>query len=165
MSATSEPSPSSSLLRTAFARQAENLATILVTFWAGALWTVGFVVAPTLFELLPERSLAGSVAGQLFHSVHWIAVFAGAYVLLFALLRHRRGALRHMAVWLVLAMLAIVAIGALLIQPHVAELRSMLGTDEAARESFAMWHGVSSALYALSCVLAVMLVVKLKKLF
>ena len=40
-------------------RQAESLLLILVTLWAGALWTVGFVVAPALFKLIPDRAMAG----------------------------------------------------------------------------------------------------------
>lgn len=147
------------------ARQAEALLLILVTLWAGALWTVGFLVAPTLFQWIPERALAGSIAGNLFASVHWIAVVAGAYVLSFALVRHGRAAARHGVVWLVVAMLVIVAVGALGIQPHIAELRNSMLADASLRERFAMWHGISSALYALSSVLAVVLVVKVRRLF
>lgn len=151
--------------RSLIARQAEGLLLILVTLWAGALWTVGFVVAPALFRFIPERAMAGSIAGHLFVSVHWIAVIAGAYVLLFAVIRHGHAAVRHATVWLVVAMLTIVAIGALGIQPHVAELRIGMASDAALRERFAMWHGVSSALYALSSMLAVVLVVRVRRLF
>ncbi|HLW04399.1 MAG TPA: DUF4149 domain-containing protein [Azoarcus sp.] len=146
-------------------RQSENLLLILVAFWAGALWTTGFIVAPTLFQLLPERALAGSVAGHLFQSVHWIAVVAGGYVLLFALLRHGREAFTKSAVWLAFAMLVIVAIGALGLQPIIAELRLSLADNAEVRERFSMLHGISSMLYALSSVLAVVLLVKVRKLF
>lgn len=151
-------------VRGLFARQTANLLVLLVTLWAGALWTVGFVVAPALFAMLPDRALAGTVAGHLFQSVHWIAVVAGGYVLLFALLRHGRDALRNGAVWLVVAMLAIVAIGALGIQPLIADLRGGMATAPELRERFAMWHGISSALYALSSVLAVVLVLRIRRL-
>jgi len=162
MSATSEGAGGTA--RGILARQAANLLLILVTLWAGALWTVGFVVAPALFELLPERSLAGTVAGHLFTSVHWIAVVAGGYALIFALARHGRAALRASAVWLVIAMLAIVAIGALGIQPMIADMRSGIADDAALRDRFALWHGVSSALYALTSVLAVVLVLRVRRL-
>ncbi|MBA4741991.1 MAG: DUF4149 domain-containing protein [Azoarcus sp.] len=162
MSVTSEAP--GNIARGLLARQAGNLLLILVTLWAGALWTVGFVVAPTLFELLPERALAGAVAGYLFTSVHWIAAVAGGYVLAFALVRHGRAALRSGVVWLVVAMLAIVAIGALGIQPMIADLRSGIADDATLRDRFALWHGVSSALYALTCVLAVVLVLRVRRL-
>lgn len=162
MSATSEGVGGSA--RGIVGRQAGNLLLILVTLWAGALWTVGFVVAPALFELLPERALAGAVAGHLFTSVHWIAVVAGGYALVFALVRHGRAALRSSVVWLVLVMLAIVAIGALGIQPMIAEMRSGIAEDAVLRERFALWHGVSSALYALTSVLAVVLVLRVRRL-
>src|SRR5690606_21350794 len=163
MSVTSDGAVSAA--RGVLARQAESLLLILIALWAGALWTVGFVVAPALFQLLPERALAGSVAGYLFQSVHWIAVVAGGYALLFALLRHGRQTFSLGVVWLVLVMLAIVAIGALGIQSIIADLRSGIAIDPVLRERFAMWHGVSSALYALSSVLAVVLVVKARKFF
>src|SRR5690554_2125845 len=153
------------IMRGIFVRQAENLLLILVAFWAGALWTTGFIVAPTLFQLLPERALAGNVAGHLFQSVHWIAVVAGGYVLLFALLRHGRAAFTKGAVWLAFTMLVIVAVGALGLQPVIAELRPSLADNAEVRERFSMLHGISSMLYALSSVLAVVLLVKVRKLF
>jgi hypothetical protein len=151
-------------VRSVISRQAESLLLILVALWAGALWTTGFVVAPALFQLIPERALAGSIAGHLFQSVHWIAVVAGSYILLFALARHGRAALRQGVVWLVVAMLAIVAVGALGIQPHIAALRVGMAADAALQQRFALWHGISSALYALSSALAVVLVVRVRRL-
>ena len=155
-SATSEASLGA-ILRGVLTRQIDNLLLALVVFWAGALWTVGFVVAPVLFELISERALAGSIAGRLFHSTWWISYVVGACVLLHAL---ARGAARSAVFWLAAAMIALSLISALGIQPQIAELRANMGADEALRARFAMWHGVSSMLYAVQSVLAVVLVVK-----
>ena len=64
----------------------------------------------------------------------------------------------------VVAMLALVAISALMVQPLIAGLRAEMLVDAAARERFAFWHAVSSALYALTSVLAVILVVRVRRL-
>lgn len=155
-SATSEVSPGARL-RSRARCQIDNLVLVLVVFWAGALWTVGFVVAPALFELIPERSLAGSIAGRLFQTTWWISYGVGACVLLHAL---SRGAVRSAVFWLASGMIVVALVSAFGIQPQIAELRVGMGADEALRERFAMWHGVSSMLYAVQSVLAVVLVVK-----
>jgi hypothetical protein len=51
---------------------------LIATFWVGMLWTVGFVVAPTLFSTLSDRALAGTIAGGLFHMVAWLSLFSAA---------------------------------------------------------------------------------------
>lgn len=155
-SATSETPPGARLRGRAL-RQIDNLVLLLVVFWAGALWTVGFVVAPVLFELIAERSLAGSIAGRLFQATWWISCAVGACVLLHAL---SRGAARSAVFWLATGMIVLALVSALGIQPQIAELRTSMGADEALRARFAMWHGVSSMLYAVQSVLAVVLVVK-----
>ena len=39
---------------------------LVASLWAGAQWTVGYLVAPTLFALLDDRREAGRIAGWLF---------------------------------------------------------------------------------------------------
>ena len=38
----------------------DTLYAVALTLWIGALWTVGYVVAPTLFSTLSDRALAGT---------------------------------------------------------------------------------------------------------
>ena len=49
---------------------------LLATVWCGSLWTIGYIVAPTLFAMLEDRQLAGSIAGRLFHAEAWIGLGA-----------------------------------------------------------------------------------------
>lgn len=58
-----------------------RLAGLLIAFWAGSLWTVCGLVAPTLFRVLDSRQQAGQVAGAFFQALTWIGV-AVATVLL-----------------------------------------------------------------------------------
>ncbi|MCE2832533.1 MAG: DUF4149 domain-containing protein, partial [Oxalobacteraceae bacterium] len=53
------------------ARILPGVRVLLVTFWVGSLWTVGYLAAPTLFATLPDRALAGSIAGSLFRVEAW----------------------------------------------------------------------------------------------
>ncbi|MES2016126.1 MAG: DUF4149 domain-containing protein, partial [Pseudomonadota bacterium] len=47
---------------------------LLITLWAGSLWTIGYVVAPTLFATLHDRVLAGVIAGSMFTSQAWLSM-------------------------------------------------------------------------------------------
>ena len=61
---------------------ADKLALISVTLWVGALWAIGYLAAPILFYHLPDRQLAGSLAGEMFTFVAYIGMACGAYLLL-----------------------------------------------------------------------------------
>ena len=64
------------------ARILPGVRVLLVTFWVGSLWTVGYLAAPTLFATLPDRALAGSIAGSLFRVQAWVSVGCGLLLLL-----------------------------------------------------------------------------------
>ncbi|HEX8601023.1 MAG TPA: DUF4149 domain-containing protein, partial [Pseudoduganella sp.] len=46
----------------------ERVRLLVAVLWAGSLWTVGYLVAPTLFATLSDRVLAGTIAGAMFHA-------------------------------------------------------------------------------------------------
>jgi len=54
---------------------------LLQTLWVGALWTVGYIVAPALFANLPDRTQAGQMAGELFTLVTWLGLACGGILL------------------------------------------------------------------------------------
>jgi hypothetical protein len=124
-----------------------------VALWAVALVVVGGLVAPTLFRVLPERSLAGLVAGDLFRQLTWISVPAAAIA--FAL--HARpafGPLRS-RYW------SLVPAGLLLANEYA--LRPVMEATRAAGQvtvAFMAWHGVSAALYAAATLIACGLLVR-----
>lgn len=137
---------------------------LLVTVWAGSLWTVGYLVAPTLFATLADRPLAGSIAGSLFRIEAWVSVACGLSLLVL-LLRDHRFENRRSCLVLVLLMLVCVSVGHFGLQPFMAELRALAAAsggvmDEATRSRFGMLHGVASAIYLVQSVLAVGLVLR-----
>ena len=138
---------------------------LVATLWAGSLWTVGFVVAPTLFATLSDRMLAGTIAGSLFRVEAWLSI-ACALILL-ALLQWGAGALepkrRRLLGALVLAMLVCTLVSYFGITPLMAELRAQAPSgvmDDAMRSRFGMLHGVSTLIFAVQSLLAGVLIWK-----
>lgn len=141
----------------------EHLQTVVLTFWVGALWTMGLLIAPMLFRILPDRVLAGAVAGRLFSVLAYAGLACGALLLVHAFTCFGRACLRKQFAWLILAMIALTAIGEFGIQPMLAGLKQEAAPldvmQSPLRGRFATWHGVASSLYLLNCALGLALVV------
>ncbi len=138
--------------------------TLLVTLWAGSLWTVGYLAAPLFFITLQDRQLAGTIAGSLFRAEAWLSLACG--ILLLAIFRadpylpSRKACTR-----VVIGMLLCVVVGYFGLQPFMAEIRAAAAQaggvmDEAMRARFGLLHGVASLVYLLQSLLAVLLVIK-----
>ena len=142
-----------------------NLArTLLVTLWAGSLWTVGYLAAPVLFATLSDRTLAGTIAGSLFRAEAWLSLACG---LLLLAIFHADTNLpsRTACIRIVIGMLLCVVIGYFGLQPFMAEIRSAAAQaggvmDEAMRMRFGVLHGVASLIYLVPSIAAIVLVVK-----
>ena len=149
-------------------RFSEHLLVVLITLWAGALWSIGYIVAPVLFGMLSDRALAGDIAGRLFARLGWIGVGCALYVLGFMLTRWRWRAFRSGLFWLVVAMLLATFASQFGIQPLMAQMKADAWPrevmDTVMRDRFATWHGVSSVLYLIQSVLALPLVLGVRKL-
>ncbi|MBL8398963.1 MAG: DUF4149 domain-containing protein [Candidatus Accumulibacter sp.] len=144
-------------------RLADALYEIVLTWWVGGLWTIGFVVAPTLFSTLASnRPLAGVLAGRLFELIGWIGLACACYLLPYMLLRLRTAALKRWHFWLIVAMAVLSAVSLFGIQPLLAELKADALPREVMesvlRNRFATWHGISSGLYLLQSALGLLLV-------
>ena len=140
---------------------------LVATLWAGSLWTIGFIVAPTLFGTLSDRVLAGNIAGSMFRAEAWLSI-ACALILL-ALLQWSPGALelkrRRLLGALVLSMLVCALLSHFGISPLMAELKAQAQgssgvMDEAMRSRFGMLHGVSTVIFAVQSLLAGLLIWK-----
>ena len=140
---------------------------LVATLWAGSLWTIGFIVAPTLFGTLSDRVLAGNIAGSMFRAEAWLSI-ACALILL-ALLQWGAGALelkrRRLLAALVLSMLVCALLSHFGISPLMAELKAQAQgssgiMDEAMRSRFGMLHGVSTLIFAVQSLLAGVLIWK-----
>lgn len=133
----------------------ENL---ILGLWVGAMVGIGYIAAPVLFKLLDDRSLAGSLAGEMFRIVGLVGLFAAAVLLLGMFFREQAAAFKQWRFWVLGLMAGIIAVSMFGIQPYMVELKAdglVPGSDMAKR--FGMMHGVSSILYLLNTIFGVVL--------
>jgi hypothetical protein len=133
---------------------------ILLTLWIGGMWTVGYIVAPTLFALLADRALAGAVAGQLFSIMSYIGLLSAGILISGQCYRARAAWRQNWRFWILIVMLLIIVIGEFYLQPLMAELKQAgltEGSDNA--RQFGQLHGVASALFVINSLLGLGLVV------
>ncbi len=146
-------------------RFAEALQSIAATLWVGAMWGIGYIVAPLLFSRLGDRALAGLIAGKLFSLIAWVGIACAIYLLLFRMVRFGSGVFKQGVFWIVLLMLALVCAGEFGVQPIMSALKEEAlpkqVMESVLRDRFAAWHGVSSVLYIIQSLLGAGLVVLL----
>ena len=133
---------------------------ILLTLWVGSMWAIGYIAAPTLFAMLDDRMLAGTLAGQMFAAISYIGLVCGGVLLSGKLFRRGKTCIHDGRTWVLLVMLIIVVVGQFVLQPMMAELRAIgipEGSEEAVR--FGRLHGAAAMLYLVNSLLGLMLVV------
>ena len=98
--------------------------------WLGGLIFFSFVVAPTVFYVLPTRHLAGSVVSRSLSAMHWIGIVSGIVFLTTSMLYSRLHAgsaqplaPRHILLYLMLGLTLISQFG---ISPRMATLRASM---------------------------------------
>ena len=99
--------------------------------WLGGLIFFAFVLAPTVFSVLPTRHMAGSVVSPSLTRLHWIGIIAGIVFLVSSMTYARltTGAAhpfaeRHVLLCLMLILTLISQFG---ISPKMAALRASIG--------------------------------------
>jgi hypothetical protein len=131
------------------------VSTLLITIWAGSLWTVCLIAAPAAFATLPERRLAGLVVARLFLTETWLGVSVAA--LLIAVLAARQH-LSKVTLAIILLTAATPLISQLVVVPLMDQARA--ANDMA---QFGRLHGVSAALFFTACLSALVLVWRLSR--
>ena len=117
---------------------------VLLTLWVGALWAIGYIAAPTLFAMIEDKSVAGGLAGQMFHVTSYLGLVCGSFLLVSIFLRKRF----HWQVWLLLFMLVLVASSEFILQPMMEALKAQGIVDGGpTKKQFGILHGVASTLY------------------
>lgn len=139
-----------------------HLATLSATLWVGGMWMLGYVAVPALFRWLPDRQLAGMVAGQMFSLLAYIGIGCALYLLVFQWQRSGRAVLRSRPFLVTLAMLLLVLVGQFVLQPILASLKAQALPLEVMQSAFAAqfrtWHAVSGILYLVQSLLGIALV-------
>lgn len=98
--------------------------------WIGGIIFFAFVLAPTVFTVLPARELAGNVVNPSLSKLHWMGLISGIFFLIFSLLYNRQ---RHAefrafsaAHVLIAVMLVLTAISQFGITPRMETVRGQL---------------------------------------
>ena len=128
----------------------QRVFSVVLAAWAGSLWTVCGVVAPSLFAVIPERHLAGQVAGHFFRLEAWLGLVCGSIAWL--LMWRMRCAKRADYLLLAAAVIAPL-ISELVLRPMMDAARSVADTSR-----FGMLHGGSALLFLVACVASLLLV-------
>jgi uncharacterized membrane protein len=107
------------------------LMVLSLVVWIGGLIFFAFVLAPTVFQVLPSTHLAGNVVGRALGKLHWLAIFSGIIFLITSLLYSylTQGsahifAMRHILICL---MLALTLFSQFWIIPRIDTLRASVG--------------------------------------
>jgi hypothetical protein len=128
-----------------------RVAFLLITLWAGSLWTVCGLVAPSLFAMLDHR-LAGQLAAYFFLVETWIGVVVGTTVVLLNLAQKYWLPSR----WPVLIAAGLPLLSHLALGPLME--RARLRGD---MSRFGLLHGVAGGCFVAACIALLVLIWKL----
>lgn len=109
-----------------------------LAIWLGGIMFFAFVLAPTVFSVLPTRNLAGMVVSRSLARLHWMGLFSGIAYLIFSMALSRLAgrfqpfALRHL---LVLLMIALVLIAQFGISGKMNRLRADMGVIDSVAQN------------------------------
>jgi hypothetical protein len=141
-----------------------NARLLLAALWAGSVWAVSYLAAPSAFAVL-DSTQAGNVVGMMLTRSAWLAIaLAGLLALVIARSADLDARRRRWLYGLVGGMLACSLVVYLGLQPMMAAIREAAGPAgvRASKQwgTFAALHGVSQVLYLAESILGTILVVK-----
>lgn len=145
---------------------AGGLAVLIASFWVGSMWMIGYIAAPVLFQSLPDKALAGMLAGKLFAVTAYAGMACAVYLLFFDYMRCGSAVLRQGLFWLIAIMLLLTLLGQFGMQPLLAELKAQAlpqyVMESRYADRFRFWHGMSSMVFLLQSVLGAGLLLKVQ---
>lgn len=131
---------------------------LLVGLWLGTILSVGYLVAPVIFTKLPDRQLAGLIAGEIFSITTTMTIVLGVVLLGLSNWQVSRGFAKYRQIrWFVLLIL-LFAIGGSLMQLWMMDLKRLASIEGVVvmqstyATPFARLHGISSVLFLLESV-------------
>jgi len=131
---------------------------IVLTIWIGGMWAIGYIVAPTLFAMIDDRVLAGSIAGRLFTIMSFIGLFSASFLILTLAIRNGRQFVQQWRSWLLVAMLILIVLGEFWLQPQMSALREN-GITDSEKARFGMLHGMASVLFLINSLSGLILLI------
>jgi uncharacterized membrane protein len=121
-----------------------------LVIWIGGLIFFAFVLAPTVFAVLPTRQLAGNVVNRSLGIMHWMAITCGVVFAVTSMINSRivNGVVDPLAArnLLIYAMIILTVVGMFGIASRMLVLRQQMGIiddvphDDARRVEFNRLH-------------------------
>jgi hypothetical protein len=148
----------------------QGLFLLIAGVWVGSLFTVGYLVVPTIFANLQDRQVAGMIAAAIFQAEAYVSVLVCVALLLLAnaLIKRKVENYRNTR-WAILVLLLISALTCFGFIPYMNALRQealLLGMPVMASPSaslFAHLHGISSGLFLIQSLLGLWMVWRLTR--
>jgi hypothetical protein len=125
----------------------------------GGLFTVGFLVTPSLFSVLADKQVAGMIAGEIFKNTSLFSLLISVFLLIYSNLLVKRGFSQYKwSRWLLLVSIVLTLLGTFVVQPLMNDLRELALSEGApvmqspqARE-FSKLHQLSSILFTIEVI-------------
>jgi hypothetical protein len=144
-----------------------HLASLCTVLWVGGIWVVGYLAVPVLFQSLPDRQLAGLLAGKMFSVMAYVGIGCAVYLLANQIQRFGRNVWKHKTFILIMAMLILLLAGHFVFQPMMAALKVQAFPFDVMQSGlasqFKLMHGLASILYLIQSLLGLVLVISIPK--
>ena len=148
----------------------QRLFVLIAGVWVGSLFTVGYLVVPTIFANLQDRQVAGMIAAAIFQVEAYLSVAVCLSLLVLANLLVRRKVEHYRSIrWIILVLLLCSALTCFGLIPYMNALRQealLLGIPVMASPSaslFGRLHGISSGLFLIQSLLGLWVVWRLSR--
>src|SRR5689334_12743240 len=127
----------------------QRLIHVILAAWAGSVWTTCGIVAPSLFKLLPDRHVAGEIAGHFFRIEAWLGLALGGLTLLLVSRQTSPKPSRLDYILILAAMFAPLA--SELLRPLMDAARTAGNMSQ-----FGLFHGAAGILFLVACIALLM---------
>ncbi len=148
----------------------QRLFMLIAGVWVGSLFTVGYLVVPTIFTTLQDRQVAGMIAAAIFQVEAYLSVAVCLGLLTFANLLIKRKVDHYRNIrWIILVLLLCSLLTCFGLIPYMDALRQealLLGIPVMASPSaslFGRLHGISSGLFLIQSLLGLWMVWRLTR--
>jgi len=148
----------------------QRLFLLIVGVWVGSLFTVGYLVVPTIFTALQDRQVAGMIAAAIFQAEAYVSVLVCVALFLMSSTLIKLNIANYRSTrWVILVLLLISAITCFGFIPYMSALRQeslLLGVPVMASPSailFGRLHGISSGLFLIQSLLGLWILWRLTR--
>lgn len=144
---------------------------LALVVWIGGIIFFAFVLAPTVFTVLPTPDLAGRVVSHSLAALHWMGLVSGLIFLLCSIsynqIKHADPRLFSAAHLLIVIMLALTAVSQFAVTPRMHAIRAAAAhwQNDSARTEFQSLHRASTSIEGAVLVLGLAVVALTERRF